>query len=352
MQKKILSPSDGGDGQQTEVLPDKGSNSAVVGDAEISSRAAAVLAIDDRSPWATALLDEGLFSVEQTVCIDGKNFLLGPVLKNNRLHIVALVDSGDGRFIPSLFYKSLSQGSWRCSPYIEAMVSRGKKSHDYSKGEEAGRFSYTQTTRVTRQLALVLDTQEQKGNYRKIQGSDLDKYFHEDNFDNLFNDSDFKFNKVLTFAEETSAFDFQEHGFDEDPFGYCREIDRLVRKKRKKARQKDGYEDEEKKYASLLFKYRDDKKRLEEIVMEALTDDPAALIQYYNVYRDESYAGKILEKAIKEAAAIDPKSAITTFHLYKDQPYARKMLKRAIKVVIYTDPELVFTCYEDYAEEL
>lgn len=223
------------------------------------SRVKALLAIDNRSPWAIALLNEGLFSIEQTVCLDGKTFLLGPVLTDGcYLYVISLVDSGDGRFIPRLFYKSLSQGSWRCPPYIETVIKKGGKTKSsFYKGDEMTNWSYTQTTRVTRQLSLVLDTQEQKEKHKKVPENKIKKYFYEDNFTDLFNDPDFQYNKVLTFTEETECFDFQEHGFDADPFEYCKEIDKLVRKRREKKLKKNEDETTDDCVHGLLNEYMD-----------------------------------------------------------------------------------------------
>lgn len=121
-------------------------------------------------PLVDKLIEAGLFSVETThYCEHGHNvFLIGPIMKSgHHLNVITVVADGKRR-IPRLFYKSLSHGAWRVSPtlrYYGGHVAYDKGDALFFNTPGGDESSYTQATRIERELTRTLDKllEKQKG---------------------------------------------------------------------------------------------------------------------------------------------------------------------------------------------
>ena len=123
-----------------------------------------------KDPLVDNLMEAGLFKVETTHFAKREQGILHrSVLENgDYLNVIAVVADGQRR-IPRLFYGSHSHAAWRVSPTLE--YDRGDILYD--KGSELwerspDEYSYTQSTRIHRELARTLDKLVEKhGEFKK-----------------------------------------------------------------------------------------------------------------------------------------------------------------------------------------
>ena len=77
--------------------------------------------------------------------------------EDGRKHAVAYVEDAVGKIVPRLYYKSVSDGGWRCTPGIY------DDSKTYSKGEDSSDGGYAQLTKPVEEIAQYLETIEMDG---------------------------------------------------------------------------------------------------------------------------------------------------------------------------------------------
>lgn len=120
------------------------------------------------------LIRSDIFKIEKTINISTSKFHIGPILRrpSGRLFAIMLVDTGDGRLLPRIMYKSTSQGGWRVTP---GHFTRDGKDH-YSKGKFP-LFAYTHETILVPKIADYLETVEQKSRIQEISFDPVQEYF-------------------------------------------------------------------------------------------------------------------------------------------------------------------------------
>lgn len=108
---------------------------------------------NSQPPVTTKILNEGWFKVQRVIEVDGQTFYFGPVTKgphtDSYLEAIAFVRVGNQMY-PRLFYRSNSDGVWRCS--AEKVFNREGTDFIYKKGT-----LYTQETKLHPTLNFYLE---------------------------------------------------------------------------------------------------------------------------------------------------------------------------------------------------